>query len=122
MYIELPPSSFASDSFFPANSKQPLKKEITSYIKILKKTFGNAVEIFPLHSELPESEKNKLLTKDTRIPRIIVATDIAEESITIPYMYLVIDLGTKKVLRYDEFGTPVLGLEDTSYASALQRK
>ncbi len=57
---------------------------------------------------MPASEQNKLLTKNTDLPRIIVATNVAEESITIPYIDFVADLGTQKVLRYTGHGTPIL--------------
>lgn len=39
-------------------------------------------------------------------PRIIVATNVAEESITIDYIDLVVDLGTHKVARYNHLGIP----------------
>lgn len=70
---------------------------------------------------MPKSEQNILLTKKTNIPRIVVATNIAEESITIPYMHLVADLGTQKVLRYTRRGIPTLGIEDTALSNSTQR-
>lgn len=99
----------------------PGKKEIEDHIKALKTKFWDSVEILPLHAEMPASEQNKLLTKNTDLPRIIVATNVAEESITIPYIDFVADLGTQKVLRYTGHGTPILWLEDTAYSNALQR-
>ena len=78
--------------------------------------------MFPLHAEMSAKEQNKLLTKDTDKSRIIVATNVAEESITIPYIDMVMDLGTQKVLRYDAHGTPILGIENTAMANAIQRK
>lgn len=57
---------------------------------------------------MPASEQNKLLIKTSDKPRIIVATNVAEESITIPYIDLIMDLGTQKVLRYDNHGIATL--------------
>lgn len=99
----------------------PGKKEIENHIKVLKVAFGSAVEIFPLHAEMPTSEQNKLLTKQGNLPRIIVATDVAAESVTIPYLDFVADLAKQKVLRYTSNGTPILCLEDTAFSSVLQR-
>jgi|GEM_PF-4420192 len=48
--------------------------------------------IFPLHSEMPRSEQDKLLKKHGDKPYIIVSTNVAEESITIPYIDAVVDL------------------------------
>ena len=55
----------------------PGKKEIEDHIKALKTKFWDSVEILPLHAEMPASEQNKLLTKNTDLPRIIVATNVA---------------------------------------------
>jgi HrpA-like RNA helicase len=76
------------------------KKEIEMHIEFLKRKFGNEVEIFPLHAELPHEEQKKLLQKRGDKPYIIVATNVAEESITIPYIDFVVDLATHKVSRY----------------------
>lgn len=99
----------------------PWKKEIDSHIEDFQREFSGSVLIFPLHSEMPRSEQDKLLRKDSDKPYIIVSTNVAEESITIPYIDAVIDLWTHKVIRYDKFGNPILNLEDTAYANAKQR-
>ena len=57
---------------------------------------------------MSKEEQRALLTKDpndTR-PRIIVATNVAEESITIDYIDLVIDTATSKISRYTKRGIP----------------
>lgn len=81
----------------------PGKKEIESNIEALRDILGKNAQIFPLHAELPKDEQEFLLKKqdgDVQ-PRIIVATNVAEESITIDYIDLVVDLGTHKVARYN---------------------
>jgi ATP-dependent helicase HrpB len=79
--------------------------------------------VLPLYAELPQREKDKIITSPTSDKiRIIVSTNIAEESITIPYIKTVIDLGLQKTIFYDNQGTPVLNLEAVSQAQATQRK
>lgn len=99
----------------------PGKKEIQAHIELIRKQYGDEIEVFPLHAELPISQQNALLTKTTTKPRIIVATNIAEESITIPYLRRVIDLGQVRTLRYDAHGTPILLLENTALSQVYQR-
>jgi energy-coupling factor transporter ATP-binding protein EcfA2 len=97
------------------------KKEIEMHIEFLKRKFGNEVEIFPLHAELPHEEQKKLLQKRGDKPYIIVATNVAEESITIPYIDFVVDLATHKVSRYTHQWIPMLTEEPISQANAKQR-
>jgi ATP-dependent helicase HrpA len=125
--FDAPESSFGDDLEVAIREKQnviifaPGKKEIETLIQELQEKFGRSAEIFPLHAEMSISEQNMLLTKTTTLPRIVVATNIAEESITIPYMYMVADFGTQKVLRYTRRGIPTLGVENTALANCTQR-
>ncbi len=99
----------------------PGKKEIQRYQELFKLLFPSNVEIFPLHSEVSSRDQNFLLTKTSRIPRIVIATNMAEASITLPYIDVVLDLGTQKTLRYDGHGIPTLGLENTAHSNSVQR-
>lgn len=99
----------------------PGKKEIDANIELLRKKLGKDAEILPLHADLPKEEQQKLLNKATDKPRIIVCTNVAEESITIPYIYLSMDLGTHKVARFNHLGIEELRLENTSKANCKQR-
>jgi HrpA-like RNA helicase len=61
----------------------------------------NQLQILPLYAGLPSSAQNKIfapLPPSTR--RIVVATNIAETSITIPGVVYVIDTGYKKEKEY----------------------
>ncbi len=97
------------------------KKEIESHIQEIQRKFGNLVETFPLHSELTRAEQDAILKNTSKKPRIIVSTNVAEESITIDYIDFVISTGEQKVLRYNEYGIPMLGVEETSLANEKQR-
>ncbi len=99
----------------------PGKREIEDNIALIRAKLGPDAEIFPLHADLPKEEQQKLLTKTTDKPRVIVCTNVAEESITIPYIDMVMDLGTHKVARYNNLGIQELRLENTAQANCLQR-
>ncbi len=79
------------------------------------------VEVLPLYASLPE-ERQKAVFRAGSGRKIICATNIAETSITLPGITLVIDSGWQKVMRMD----PVLGMDRLetlriSRASAEQR-
>lgn len=99
----------------------PGKKEIEIHEELLRKKLEKDAEIFPLHADLSKEEKEALLTTKSDKPRIIVATNVAEESVTVPYITVVADLGTHKVARYNNLGIQELRLENTPQASCLQR-
>lgn len=99
------------------------KKEIELEIEKLRTILWPDAQIFPLHAEMPKEEQEKLLKKDPndRRPRIIVATNVAEESITIDYIDRVVDSARYKVSRYNEAWIPGLYLEDIPMSSVKQR-
>ena len=59
------------------------------------------VTLVPLHGSLDAGEQDAALTPDTARRRIIIATNIAETSLTVPGVSVVIDSGLQKVARYD---------------------
>ena len=77
-------------------------------MKRLKDILRADAQIFALHAELSKEEQQFLLKKDPsdKRPRIIICTNVAEESVTIDYIDLVIDLAKQKVLRYNVQGVP----------------
>lgn len=78
------------------------------------------VEIIPLHSSLPKKDQNKAFVVSTR--KIILSTNIAETSLTIPNITGVIDTGTERRASFAPWsGMPLLQLEKISKASATQR-
>src|SRR5262249_25701767 len=58
------------------------------------------VEIVPLHGSLQADEQDRALRPSAH-PRVIVATNIAETSLTVPGVTAVVDTGLHKVARYD---------------------
>jgi ATP-dependent helicase HrpB len=77
--------------------------------------------LLPLHGDLaPEDQDRAFQEFDGR--KIVVATNVAETSITIDGVRHVVDAGLARVARYDpERGLQALGLEEISRASADQR-
>ncbi len=76
---------------------------------------------FPLHGELPPDQQDRAVARyDTR--KIIVSTNVAETSLTIDGVTVVVDCGLARVARYDPHrGINTLLIERISVASADQR-
>lgn len=80
------------------------------------------VACIPLHGELEPQEQDRAFAPNA-LRKIIVATNVAETSITIDGIRHVVDSGVARVVRYDaERGIGTLLLEPISRASADQRK
>ncbi len=76
---------------------------------------------FPLHGELPPDQQDRAVARyDTR--KIIVSTNVAETSLTIDGVTVVVDCGLARVARFDPHrGINTLLIEKISVASADQR-
>jgi ATP-dependent helicase HrpB len=82
---------------------------------------GAGVEVVPLHGSLDAGAQD-LAVRPARGRRVILATNIAETSLTVPGVSAVIDSGQVKVARYDaERGVDSLTLERITQDSADQR-
>lgn len=79
-------------------------------------------EVLPLYARLSNSEQNRVF-QSHHGRRIVLATNVAETSLTVPGIKYVIDPGTARISRYS-FRTKVqrLPIEPVSQASANQRK
>jgi ATP-dependent helicase HrpB len=77
--------------------------------------------LLPLHGELPPREQDAAVAQYDR-PKIVVATNVAETSITIDGVRVVIDSGLARIPRYDpNRGINTLLVERISRSSAEQR-
>ena len=75
----------------------------------------------PLHGELPAAEQDAAVAPSAR-PKIIVATNVAETSLTIEGVRAVVDSGLARIASYDPHrGINTLRIERISRASADQR-
>ncbi len=82
---------------------------------------SNAVEVIPLYARLSAAEQHRVFQPHTT-RRIVIATNVAETSLTVPGIRYVIDTGTARISRYSN-RTKVqrLPIEAISQASANQR-
>lgn len=98
------------------------ERQIRETAEALRKHHFNKTEIIPLFSRLSNAEQQKVF-KSHSLRRIILATNVAETSLTIPGIQYVIDTGYARISRYS-YRTKVqrLPIEKISQASANQRK
>src|SRR5712691_7177419 len=80
------------------------------------------LEVLPLYARLSAAEQHRVFQPHRR-PRVVLATNVAETSLTVPGIKYVIDPGTARISRYSQ-RTKVqrLPIEPISQASANQRK
>ena len=100
---------------------QPGKKEIAETIQtVLAKVTGNAV-VYPLHGQLDRDEQQRCFRPaPSGMAKVVVATNVAQTSITIPDIDAVVDSGVERRVELAD-GIEGLYLKPTSQADCLQR-
>ena len=99
----------------------PGERDIHDCKKFLSEKLIGKFEVLPLFSRLPINEQQKIF-KPGGIRRVILATNIAETSLTVPRIKFVIDAGFARVVRYSpKLKIEQLLIEKISKASANQR-
>ncbi len=99
----------------------PTEKHIFNSIKLLKRTFKEDCELLPLFGRLPASRQAQIF-RPSKKQKIILSTNIAETSITVPGIRYVIDSGLSRISRYNvNTHLKSLPIERISKASAMQR-
>ena len=98
------------------------EREIRDLADTLRKLELKHTEILPLYARLSASEQNRIFHPHNG-RRIVLATNVAETSLTVPGIKYVIDPGLARISRYS-YRTKVqrLPIEPISQASANQRK
>ncbi len=105
----------------------PGEREIREAADLLGKQSSHdkvfrGVEILPLFSRLSNAEQNRIF-QPHNAPRIVLATNVAETSLTVPGIRSVVDTGLARVSRYSvRSQIQRLPVEKISQASADQRK
>jgi len=96
--------------------------EISQTIEAIRHTpESKGYILLPLHGELPPRDQDAAVARYDQ-PKVVVATNVAETSITIDGVRLVIDSGLARIPRYDaNRGINTLLIEKISQASADQR-
>ena len=82
---------------------------------------GGDIEILPLYARLTAAEQHRVF-KPHRLRRVVLATNVAETSLTVPGIRYVIDPGLARISRYsNKTKVQRLPIEPISQASANQR-
>jgi ATP-dependent helicase HrpA len=99
----------------------PGEREIRDAAEHLRKHHPPGVQVLPLFARLSQPEQDEVF-KPHGAPRIVLATNVAETSLTVPGIRYVVDAGTARVKRYS-FRNKVeqLLIEPVSQAAAQQR-
>jgi ATP-dependent helicase HrpA len=88
---------------------------------LTQRQLHNSIEVLPLYARLTEAEQQKVF-QPHRLQRIVLATNVAESSITVPGIRYVVDTGTARVSRFaSKSRVQRLPIEPISQASANQR-
>ena len=99
----------------------PGEREIREAAEALRKHHPPGVDILPLFSRLSEADQNKVF-EPHGARRIVLATNVAETSLTVPGIRYVIDPGLARVKRYSYRNkVEQLLIENISQAAANQR-
>src|ERR1700760_3771615 len=101
------------------------EREIRDAAELLTGRLGPSVEVLPLYSRLAAAEQQKVFGRRSgRQPRrVVLATNVAETSVTVPGIRFVVDTGLARVSRYStRLKVQRLPIEQISRAAADQRK
>ena len=98
------------------------EREIRDTAEALREALDDTTEVLPLYARLSTAEQQKVFSPSRAARRIILATNVAETSLTVPGVRYVVDPGTARISRYSR-RTKVqrLPIEPISQASAAQR-
>jgi ATP-dependent helicase HrpA len=100
----------------------PGEREIRDVGELLQRELGKDVEVLELYSRLSWEQQSRIFQRGAR-QRIVLATNVAETSVTVPGIRSVIDSGLARISRYSPRSRlQRLPIEPISRASADQRK
>ncbi|HET9692689.1 MAG TPA: ATP-dependent RNA helicase HrpA [Acidimicrobiales bacterium] len=99
----------------------PGERDIRDAADAVREAFPDGLEVLPLYARLTSAEQHKVF-RPHRQRRVVLATNVAETSLTVPGVRGVVDVGTARISRYSH-RTKVqrLPIEAVSRASADQR-
>jgi ATP-dependent helicase HrpA len=98
------------------------EREIRETAEALGGRFGDRMEVLPLYARLSHADQQRIF-RPHRGRRVVLATNVAETSLTVPGIHYVVDPGTARISRYSaRLKVQRLPIEPISQASADQRK
>ena len=99
----------------------PTERDIRDARDVLEGNLGPSFEVLPLFGRMAGSEQQRVFSPGLK-RRVVIATNIAETSITIPRIAVVIDTGLARISRYvARSRTKRLPIEPVAQSSANQR-
>ncbi len=99
----------------------PTEQEILEWSNRIRRRFPKQLEVLPLYARLPPRDQQRIFQPSGR-QRILLSTNVAETSLTVPNIRFVIDLGKARISRYSARSrVQRLPIEQVSQASADQR-
>lgn len=99
----------------------PTERHIQAASRHLRKHMPPHISVLPLYARLPQAEQQKIFHPTGRT-RIILTTNVAETSLTVPNIGFVIDTGTARISQYSVHNkVQRLPIEAISQSSAAQR-
>ena len=100
----------------------PGEREIRDAHQLLSRRQYRETEILPLYARLSAGDQDRVFKPGVK-RRVVLATNVAETSLTVPRIRYVIDTGTARVKRYSQRSQlERLHVEPVSQAAADQRK
>jgi ATP-dependent helicase HrpA len=100
----------------------PGEREIRDTAETLRKHHPKGIEVLPLFARLSAAEQDRVFKPASGVRRIVLATNVAETSLTVPNIGYVIDSGQARVNRYSiRQKVEQLHIEKISRAAANQR-
>lgn len=100
----------------------PGEREIRETVEALRKNHPPAIEVLPLYARLSQAEQERIFRPQGNARRIVLATNVAETSLTVPGIRYVVDSGLARIKRYSwRNKVEQLRIEPISQASANQR-
>ncbi|HKZ73389.1 MAG TPA: ATP-dependent RNA helicase HrpA [Steroidobacteraceae bacterium] len=100
----------------------PGEKQIREAAEVLRKAALPGTEILPLYARLSTPEQERIFAAHSE-RRVVLATNVAETSLTVPGIRFVVDSGLARISRYSvRAKVQRLPIEPISQASAEQRK
>lgn len=100
----------------------PGEREIREAAESLRKHHPAGTAVLPLFARMSQADQERIFHPSTNQRRVILATNVAETSLTVPGIRFVIDSGLARVKRYSwRNKVEQLQIEPVSQASANQR-
>ncbi|HSJ02940.1 MAG TPA: ATP-dependent RNA helicase HrpA [Verrucomicrobium sp.] len=99
----------------------PTERDIRETRDLLDGRLGRGIEVLALFGRMPAGEQQRIFAPGQK-RRVVIATNVAETSITIPRIRYVVDTGLARISRYNpRTRTKRLPVEEVSQSSANQR-